>query len=207
MKSEKHLKSEKHMENTLQKWKAHLKSEKHTPKVKAPEKWKAHEKQMKSEKHLKSEKHTSKVKAPEKWKAHEKQMKSAWKLHENHMLFMKSVCFSKDHLQGIVTLCFGNFFVNFLLDKGPFCGPTDYPYFGLCVTIHMGFKARMVLSPALLLSCTEPTGATPAFFTNRGVHCIVTFWTSLMQAAERRQWWISDLGSSEIQSWATHLTS
>ena len=42
----------------------------------SPEKWKAHEKQMKSEKHLKSEKHTSKVKAPEKWKAHEKQMTS-----------------------------------------------------------------------------------------------------------------------------------
>ena len=44
----------------------------------------------------------------------------------------------------------------------------------------MGFKARVVLSSALLLACIWWTlrvtsGATPAFSTNRGVHCISMF--------------------------------
>ena len=36
---------------------------------------------------------------------------------------------------------------------GPFCGATDCPYFGLHVTLPMGFKVRVVLSPVHLLSC------------------------------------------------------
>ena len=31
----------------------------------------------------------------------------------------------------------------FLLDQGTFCGATDYPYFGLRVTLPMDFKARV----------------------------------------------------------------
>ena len=54
---------------------------------------------MKSEKHMKSEKPMkSKWKVKSTWK-----VKTTWKPHENRMLFMR---FSKDHLQGIVTLCF-----------------------------------------------------------------------------------------------------
>ena len=33
----------------------------------------------------------------------------------------------------------------YLLDQGSLCGATDCPYFGLCVTLPMGFKARVVL--------------------------------------------------------------
>ena len=68
-------------------------------------------------------------------------------------------------------------FFLFLLDQGPFLGATDYPFFGLRVTLSMGFKARVVLSPAHLLACMWWTQGsclvlTPAFSTNRGVHCI-----------------------------------
>ena len=38
--------------------------------------------------------------------------------------------------------------VHILLDQGPFCGATDCPCFGLRVTLHMGFKARVVLPHA-----------------------------------------------------------
>ena len=47
----------------------------------------------------------------------------------------------------------GKLFYIFLLDQGPFCGATDYPYFGNPV----GFKDRVVLSPALILSCMQWT--------------------------------------------------
>ena len=40
-----------------------------------------------------------------------------------------------------------------LLDQGQFCGATDCPYFGLRVTLPMGLKARVVLSPVDLLPC------------------------------------------------------
>ena len=43
----------------------------------------------------------------------------------------------------------------YLLDQGPFCGATDYSYFGLRVPLPMGFKARVVLSTALILSCAQ----------------------------------------------------
>ena len=46
----------------------------------------------------------------------------------------------------------------FLLDQYPFCGATDCPCYGNCVTLPMGFKARMVPSPALLLVLGEPKG-------------------------------------------------
>ena len=49
----------------------------------------------------------------------------------------------------------GNFFEMFLLDQGPFCGATDCPCFGLCVTLPMGFKSRVVLSPAHVLACIQ----------------------------------------------------
>ena len=47
----------------------------------------------------------------------------------------------------------------FWLDQCPFCGTTDSPYFELCVT-PIGFKARLVLSPAHLFACVcgEPKG-------------------------------------------------
>ena len=45
------------------------------------------------------------------------------------------------------------FFFFFLLDQGPFRGATDCPYYGLCVTLPMGFKVRVVLSPTHLLAC------------------------------------------------------
>ena len=41
------------------------------------------------------------------------------------------------------------FFLNVLLNQSPFCGAIDCPYFGLRVTLPMGFKARVVLQPAL----------------------------------------------------------
>ena len=50
------------------------------------------------------------------------------------------------------------------------------PYFGLRVTFPTGFKARVVLS--YILTCLHAvdlrvtSGATPAFSTTRGVHCI-----------------------------------
>ena len=47
------------------------------------------------------------------------------------------------------------FFKIFLLGQDPFCGVTDCPYFGLCVTLPMGFKARAVLLPVLLLACMQ----------------------------------------------------
>ena len=78
------------MKSIPEKWKTHekhLKSEKHTWKVKckwkSPEKWKAHGKHIWKVKSI-PEKHTWKVKStwkvPEKWKAHEKYLKS-----EKHM--------------------------------------------------------------------------------------------------------------------------
>ena len=44
------------------------------------------------------------------------------------------------------------FFLNFG-GPGSIFGDTVYPYFGLCVSLPMNFKARVVLSPALLLAC------------------------------------------------------
>ena len=83
-----------------------------------------------------------------------------------HTNFMKHV-----HWQG------SKIFLNFLLDQGPFCEATDSPYFVLRVTLPMGFKARVVLSPAhstclCAVNLRVMSGATPAFSTNRGVHCI-----------------------------------
>ena len=50
-------------------------------------------------------------------------------------------------------------FFKFLLNQGSFCGATDYSCFGLCVTLHMGFKARVVLSLHIyLLASGEPKG-------------------------------------------------
>ena len=87
----------------------------------------------------------------------------------------------------------------FCLDQGPFCGATDCSCFGLCMSFLMGFKSRVDILPALFLACMpalflafcDPeghiwcdtclfyhgvlkvtSGATPAFSTNRGVHCI-----------------------------------
>ena len=75
------------------------------------------------------------------------------------------------------------FFKKFLLDQGPFCGATDCPYFGLCVTLPMGFKARggslactLICLHAVNLRVTS--GATPAFSNNRGVHCIGGVYTT-----------------------------
>ena len=48
------------------------------------------------------------------------------------------------------------------------------------------------------------SGATSAYSTNRSVHCFLCVYgrlasrTSLMQAPEGRQWWIANMGSSEI---------
>ena len=52
---------------------------------------------------------------------------------------------------------FYNYFSNFLLDQGPFCGATDYPHFWLCVTVPMGFNAWVVLLPVLLLASARWT--------------------------------------------------
>ena len=46
-------------------------------------------------------------------------------------------------------------FLNFLLDQGPFFGANDCPWFGIHATLPMGFKARVVLSPAHLLACVR----------------------------------------------------
>ena len=45
--------------------------------------------------------------------------------------------------------------ISFWLDRGPFCGATDCPYFGLRVTLH-----------SCLRNLTFTSGATPAFSTN-----------------------------------------
>ena len=50
------------------------------------------------------------------------------------------------------------FFLKILLDQGLFCEATDCPCFGLRVTLPMGFKGRVILSPALVLACGEPKG-------------------------------------------------
>ena len=70
-----------------------------------------------------------------------------------------------------------DFFINFLLDKCPFCGATDCSCFGL----PHGFQSQRG-SLACTLSCLcavilkVTTGATPAFSTNRSVHCIKCTW-------------------------------
>ena len=67
------------------------------------------------------------------------------------------------------------FFFEFLLDQGPFCGATDHPYFGLHVTLPWvlsqgGFSDLYSCLRAVTLRVTS--GATPAFFTNSGIHYI-----------------------------------
>ena len=66
---------------------------------------------------------------------------------------------------------------NVLLDEGPFCGPTDCPYFGLNGTVPMGFKSRVVLLPALtclhVLNLSIMSGAIPAYV--GCVHCTVDY--------------------------------
>ena len=49
-----------------------------------------------------------------------------------------------------VSGCFKLIFL-FLVREGPFCRTTDCTYFGLYMTLPMGFKARVVLLPACLL--------------------------------------------------------
>ena len=56
-----------------------------------------------------------------------------------------------------------------------------------------------------VVSLRVMSGATPAFSTNRSVHCTSVYTagppsTSLMQTVEGRQWWVPTLGSSEIRS-------
>ena len=95
-------------------------------------------------------------------------------------------------------------FFYFLLDQCPFCGATDCPYFGLCVTLPVGFKAGVVLSPAHLLACTVNlrvmSGATPAFSTNRGVHFASVYMTDspsrYPSCKERR------VGNGGLLTWA-----
>ena len=97
----------------------------------------------------------------------------------------------------------------FFLNQGPFCGATDCPYFGLRVTLPMGFKAGVVLSPVPLLAWGEPNSHVWCYtclFHQQG-HILYkheysrpTFWTPLMQAAEGRQQWVLTFGSSEIWS-------
>ena len=48
--------------------------------------------------------------------------------------------------------------MKFLLEQISFCETTDCSYFGCYVILPMDFKARVVLSPALLLACCEPKG-------------------------------------------------
>ena len=47
------------------------------------------------------------------------------------------------------------FFQFFLLEQSPFRGATDCTYFALCVTLPMGFKARVDLWPAISLACVQ----------------------------------------------------
>ena len=69
-----------------------------------------------------------------------------------------------------------SFFLKFLLDQFPFCGATDCSCFGLRVFFLMGFKSRVDLACTLSCLCVMimkvTSGATPVFFTNRGVHVI-----------------------------------
>ena len=73
-------------------------------------------------------------------------------------------------------LCKGMQVFPIYLDQGPFCGATNWPNLGLCVTLPVGFKAMVVL---LLLYLTflcivnlkVRSGATPVFSTDRGIHC------------------------------------
>ena len=46
----------------------------------------------------------------------------------------------------------GLFFINFLLDQGPFCGATYCSCFWLRVSFLVGFKSRLDLLPALILA-------------------------------------------------------
>ena len=119
---EKYLKSEKHMKCTPEKWKAPNWKVKSTP-----HRWKAHEKYLKSEKHMKSHLKgmcttcipSDQVKMRDLcWVqlffVHKTLYKKHCAFHEKwhfswkalHFLW-KALRFSKDHLQGIVTLCFG----------------------------------------------------------------------------------------------------
>ena len=90
-------------------------------------------------------------------------------------------------------------------------------FWTLCDPPH-GFQSQggsliCTLTCLHVMNLRVTSGATPAFSTNRGVHCVSlctagpTFWTSLMQAAEGRQWWMLTFGSSEIQSRAAGSTS
>ena len=104
-----------------------------------------------------------------------------------------------------------------LLDQDPFCGTTDCPYFGLHVTLPIcskpGWFSRL---HTYLLACGEPKGHVWCYtclFHQKGcilykhVYSRPAFQTSLMQAAEGRQWWMLTFGSSEIQSCAARSTS
>ena len=41
------------------------------------------------------------------------------------------------------------------IHQGPFCGAAHCPYFGLCMTLPMSFKAGIVLSSAHLFVCVQ----------------------------------------------------
>ena len=47
---------------------------------------------------------------------------------------------------------FSSTLMAFFLDQAPFCWTTDYPCFGLRVTLPIGFGARVVLWCAILLA-------------------------------------------------------
>ena len=93
-----------------------------------------------------------------------------------------------------------SFLVFCLLDQGPICGATDCPYFGLCVTHPWVSKPGWFSClHTYLVAHSEPKGHVlcyTCFFTQEGcmlykhVYSRTTFWTSLMQAVEGRQWWM-----------------
>ena len=95
---------------------------------------------------------------------------------QNRFIFNIAIAVTPcEHLFSLLITTFFFFFKIFCLDQGPFCGATDCS----CVLPH-GFQIQSGYL-ACTLSCLHAvilkvtSGVTPAFSTNRGVHCISVY--------------------------------
>ena len=70
-----------------------------------------------------------------------------------NVLFRKFLLMSSKNIILQMIFCPLYFFLIFCWTKDHFVGPLIAPYFGLCMTLPMGFKVRVVLSPAHLVAC------------------------------------------------------
>ena len=98
-------------------------------------------------------------------------------------------------MEKVVEIVYSQPFFFFLIFVGPFCpfrGGHWYPCFGLLVMSALGFKARVDSLACVLFSPVHnrflrfTSGATPAFSTNMGVHCISMYMSCKRSRQEKR---------------------